>query len=89
MVVCCWYEIIEFFCEISLFFVEVFVLVMYIGVFIGVILCFVMVYLIIYNKVVDGLYKCFIDFEDEKIFVDYNIKGILVYKCVVDVLLKI
>ncbi len=64
-------------------------LAMHIGASIGVTPRFATAHLTTHNKAVDGLYKRFTNLEDEKVFVDYNTKGILAYKRAADALLKI
>ncbi|NMR27678.1 DUF1864 family protein [Pseudoalteromonas sp. NEC-BIFX-2020_015] len=69
--------------------VEASALAMHIGASIGVTPRFATAHLTTHNKAVNGLYKRFTDLPDEKLFIDYNTKGILAYKRVADALLKI
>ncbi|MEL7479067.1 MAG: monodechloroaminopyrrolnitrin synthase PrnB family protein, partial [Pseudomonadota bacterium] len=69
--------------------VEASTLAMHIGASIGVTPRFATAHLTTHNTAVNGVYKRFTDLEDEKIFVDYNTKGILAYKRAADALLKI
>ncbi len=69
--------------------VEASALAMHIGASIGVTPRFATAHLTTHNKAVDGLYKRFTDLPDEKLFVDYNTKGILAYKRAADALLKL
>lgn len=64
-------------------------LAMQIGASIGVTPRFATAHLTTHNKSVNGVYKRFTDLSCEKIFVDYNTKGILAYKRAADALLKI
>ena len=69
--------------------VEASALAMHIGASIGVTPRFATAHLTTHNKAYQGIYKRFTFLEDEKIFVDYNTKGILAYKRAADALLKI
>lgn len=69
--------------------VEASALAMHIGASIGVTPRFATAHLTTHNKAVNGLYKRFTDLSDEKLFIDYNTKGILAYKRAADALLKI
>jgi len=64
-------------------------LAMHIGSSIGVTPRFATAHLCTHNSAVDGKYKRFTDLDVEKIFVDYNTKGILAFKRAADALLKI
>ncbi|MFY8274540.1 PrnB family protein [Pseudoalteromonas sp. SSDWG2] len=64
-------------------------LAMHIGASIGVTPRFATAHLCTHNSAVNGLYKRFTDLEDEKLFVDYNTKGILAYKRAADALLRL
>jgi len=64
-------------------------LAMHIGASIGVIPRFSTAHLTTHNKAVDGVYKRFTTLIDEKVFVDFNTKGILAYKQAADSLLRI
>ncbi|MFD2178068.1 PrnB family protein [Veronia pacifica] len=64
-------------------------LAMQIGASIGVTPRFATAHLTTHNKAVAGKYKRFTDLDAERIFVDYNTKGILAYKRAADALLKI
>ncbi len=64
-------------------------LAMHIGASIGVTPRFATAHLTTHNRAVNGIYKRFTDLPDEKLFVDYNTKGILAYKRASDALLKI
>ena len=89
MAACRRHEITEPSRETSSPLVEASALAMHIGASIGVTPRFATAHLTTHNKAVDGLYKRFTDLEDEKIFIDYNTKGILAYKRAADALLKI
>lgn len=69
--------------------VEASALAMHIGASIGVTPRFATAHLTTHNRAFDGVYKRFTDLADEKLFVDYNTKGILAYKRAADALLKI
>ncbi|SET89611.1 PrnB family protein [Thalassotalea agarivorans] len=69
--------------------VEASTLAMHIGSSIGVTPRFATAHLCTHNKAVDGKYKRFTDLIDEKVFIDYNTKGILGFKRAADALLKI
>lgn len=62
---------------------------MHIGASIGVTPRFSTAHLTTHNSAINGVYKRFSDLADEKLFVDYNTKGILAYKRAADALLKI
>lgn len=64
-------------------------LAMHIGASIGVTPRFATAHLTTHNKAINGLYKRFTDLDDERLFVDYNTKGILAYKRAADALLKL
>ncbi|GIU19156.1 monodechloroaminopyrrolnitrin synthase PrnB family protein [Shewanella sp. MBTL60-007] len=64
-------------------------LAMHIGASIGVTPRFATAHLTTHNRAQGGLYKRFTDLDAEKLFVDYNTKGILAYKRAADALLKI
>ncbi|MBV1884211.1 MAG: DUF1864 family protein [Pseudomonadales bacterium] len=64
-------------------------LAMQIGASIGVTPRFATAHLTTHNSAVNGVYKRFTNLSCEKIFVDYNTKGILAYKRAADALLKI
>lgn len=64
-------------------------LAMHIGASLGVIPRFATAHLTTHNRAKNGLYKRFTTLADEKLFVDYNTKGILGYKRAADALLKI
>ncbi len=69
--------------------VEASALAMHIGASIGVTPRFATAHLTTHNRAMNGVYKRFTDLPDEKIFVDYNTRGILAYKRAADALLKI
>lgn len=69
--------------------VEASALAMHIGASIGVTPRFATAHLTTHNLARDGKYKRFTDLPDERLFVDYNTKGILAYKRAADALLKI
>ncbi|WP_028773619.1 PrnB family protein [Shewanella waksmanii] len=69
--------------------VEASALAMHIGASIGVTPRFATAHLTTHNRAVNGVYKRFTDLAAEKLFVDYNTKGILAYKRAADALLKI
>ena len=69
--------------------IEASALAMHIGASLGVTPRFATAHLTTHNKAFNGVYKRFTYLEDEKIFVDYNTKGILGYKRAADALLKI
>ncbi|MCE9687971.1 DUF1864 family protein [Shewanella sp. AS16] len=69
--------------------VEASALAMHIGASIGVTPRFATAHLTTHNRAHNGLYKRFTDLPAEKLFVDYNTKGILAYKRAADALLKI
>lgn len=64
-------------------------LAMHIGASIGVTPRFATAHLTTHNQANNGRYKRFTDLDDEKLFVDYNTKGIFAYKRAADALLKI
>lgn len=69
--------------------VEASALAMHIGASIGVTPRFATAHLTTHNSAQDGIYKRFTSLPDEKLFVDYNTRGILAYKRAADALLKI
>lgn len=69
--------------------VEASALAMHIGASIGVTPRFATAHLTTHNKAFNGTYKRFTSLEAEKVFLDYNTKGILAYKRAADALLKI
>lgn len=69
--------------------VEASALAMHIGASIGVTPRFATAHLTTHNRAHNGVYKRFTELADEKLFVDYNTKGILAYKRAADALLKI
>ncbi|GIU39984.1 tryptophan 2,3-dioxygenase KynA [Shewanella sairae] len=64
-------------------------LAMHIGASIGVTPRFATAHLTTHNRAKQGVYKRFTNLDAEKLFVDYNTKGILAYKRAADALLKI
>lgn len=62
---------------------------MQIGASIGVTPRFATAHLTTHNRAVNGRYKRFTDLDAEKLFVDYNTRGILAFKRAADALLKI
>lgn len=64
-------------------------LAMHIGASIGVTPRFATAHLTTHNSAQNGLYKRFTNLPAEKLFVDYNTKGILAYKRAADALIKI
>ena len=64
-------------------------LAMHIGASIGVTPRFATAHLTTHNSAQNGLYKRFTNLPAEKLFVDYNTKGILAYKLAADALVKI
>ncbi|RXJ68701.1 tryptophan 2,3-dioxygenase [Veronia nyctiphanis] len=62
---------------------------MQIGASIGVTPRFATAHLTTHNQSINGTYKRFTDLDAEKIFVDYNTRGIFAYKRAADALLKI
>lgn len=64
-------------------------LAMHIGASIGVTPRFATAHLTTHNRAINGVYKRFTSFADEKLFVDYNTKGILAYKRAANAILKI
>ncbi|WP_281212757.1 PrnB family protein [Shewanella insulae] len=89
MAACRRHEITEPSRETSSPLLEASALAMHIGASIGVTPRFATAHLTTHNRAVNGLYKRFTDLDDEKLFVDYNTKGILAYKRAADALLKI
>ncbi|MEZ9594251.1 monodechloroaminopyrrolnitrin synthase PrnB family protein [Shewanella sp. 10N.261.52.F9] len=69
--------------------VEASTLAMHIGASIGVTPRFATAHLTTHNRSQQGVYKRFTNLDAEKLFVDYNTKGILAYKRAADALLKI
>lgn len=69
--------------------VEASALAMHIGASIGVTPRFATAHLTTHNSAKNGIYKRFTSLPDEKLFVDYNTRGILAYKRAADALLKI
>jgi hypothetical protein len=69
--------------------VEASALAMHIGASIGVTPRFATAHLTTHNSAQNGIYKRFTSLEDEKLFIDYNTRGILAYKRAADALLKI
>ncbi|MEM7736367.1 MAG: monodechloroaminopyrrolnitrin synthase PrnB family protein [Deinococcota bacterium] len=69
--------------------VEASALAMHIAASIGVIPRFATAHLTTHNRAVGGIYKSFTHLEAERIFLDYNSKGIFAYKRAADALLKI
>ncbi|MGI2261092.1 PrnB family protein [Shewanella sp. GXUN23E] len=64
-------------------------LAMHIGASIGVTPRFATAHLTTHNRAFNGIYKRFTSLDSEKLFVDYNTKGILAYKRAADALLKL
>lgn len=60
-----------------------------IGASIGVTPRFATAHLTTHNRAVNGRYKRFTNLPDEKLFIDYNTRGILAYKRAADALIKI
>jgi hypothetical protein len=69
--------------------VEASALAMHIGASIGVTPRFATAHLTTHNSAQNGTYKRFTSLQDEKLFLDYNTRGILAYKRAADALLKI
>jgi len=69
--------------------IEASALAMHIGASIGVTPRFATAHLTTHNKALNGTYKRFTYLDDEKVFIDYNTKGILAYKRTADALIKI
>jgi hypothetical protein len=69
--------------------VEASALSMHIGASIGVTPRFATAHLTTHNSAQNGTYKRFTSLQDEKLFLDYNTRGILAYKRAADALLKI
>ncbi|OEG73782.1 tryptophan 2,3-dioxygenase [Shewanella colwelliana] len=89
MAACRRHEITEPSRETSSPLIEASALAMHIGASIGVTPRFATAHLTTHNRAVNGVFKRFTDLDDEKLFVDYNTKGILAYKRAADALLKI
>ncbi|CCQ11347.1 Indoleamine 2,3-dioxygenase [Pseudoalteromonas luteoviolacea B = ATCC 29581] len=64
-------------------------LAMHIGASIGVTPRFATAHLTTHNRAVNGVYKRFTDLHAEKLFIDYNTRGILAYKRAAESLFKI
>ncbi|MBY5981763.1 PrnB family protein [Ferrimonas balearica] len=64
-------------------------LAMHIAASIGVVPRFATAHLCTHNRAVDGQYKRFTDLTDERVFVDYNSKGILAFKRAADALMRV
>ncbi|MCG7543940.1 DUF1864 family protein [Pseudoalteromonas sp. MM17-2] len=64
-------------------------LAMHIGASIGVTPRFATAHLTTHNRAINGQYKRFTDLPDERLFVDYNTKGIVAFKRAADALLRI
>lgn len=69
--------------------IEASALAMHIGASIGVTPRFATAHLTTHNSAQNGIYKRFTSLADEKLFIDYNTRGILAYKRAADALLKI
>jgi hypothetical protein len=69
--------------------VEASALAMHVAASIGVVPRFATAHLTTHNRAKNGVYKRFTDLDAERIFLDYNSKGILAYKRAADALLKI
>jgi hypothetical protein len=89
MAACRRHEITEPSREQSSPLVEASALAMHIGASIGVTPRFATAHLTTHNSAQNGVYKRFTSLGDEKLFVDYNTRGILAYKRAADALLKI
>lgn len=89
MAACRRHEITEPSRETSSPLIEASALAMHIGASIGVTPRFATAHLTTHNRAINGIYKRFTDLADEKLFIDYNTKGILAYKRAADALLKI
>ena len=89
MAACRRHEITEPSREQSSPLIEASALAMHIGASIGVTPRFATAHLTTHNKAFNGSYKKFTHLEDEKVFIDYNTKGILAYKRAADALIKI
>ncbi|WNC67955.1 DUF1864 family protein [Thalassotalea nanhaiensis] len=89
MAACRRHEITEPSRERSSPLIEASALAMHIGASIGVTPRFATAHLTTHNKAFNGTYKRFTHLEDEKVFIDYNTKGILAYKRAADALIKI
>ncbi|WP_299080590.1 monodechloroaminopyrrolnitrin synthase PrnB family protein [uncultured Paraglaciecola sp.] len=89
MAACRRHEITEPSREQSSPLIEASALAMHIGASIGVTPRFATAHLTTHNKAQNGVYKKFTHLEDEKVFIDYNTKGILAYKRAADALIKI
>jgi hypothetical protein len=89
MAACRRHEITEPSRETSSPLIEASALAMHIGASIGVTPRFATAHLTTHNRSRNGIYKRFTSLDDEKLFVDYNTRGILAYKRAADALLKI
>ncbi|MFT5277582.1 MAG: hypothetical protein ACI97K_001374 [Glaciecola sp.] len=89
MAACRRHEITEPSREQSSPLVEASALAMHIGASIGVTPRFATAHLTTHNKALNGSYKRFTHLDDEKVFIDYNTKGILAYKRAADAIIKI
>jgi hypothetical protein len=89
MAACRRHEITEPSRETSSPLIEASALAMHIGASLGVTPRFATAHLTTHNKAHNGIYKKFTHLADEKVFLDYNTKGILAYKRAADALLKI
>lgn len=69
--------------------VEASALALHIAASLGVVPRFATAHLCTHNKAYNGRYKSFTTLVDEKVFIDYNTKGILAYKRAANALLKI
>ena len=69
--------------------IEASTLAMHIGASIGVTPRFATAHLTTHNKAVEGEYKRFTHLPDERVFIDFNTKGILAYKQAADALIRI
>lgn len=69
--------------------VEASALALHVAASLGVTPRFATAHLTTHNRAVNGKYKRFTDLADEKLFVDFNTRGILAYKRAADALLKI
>jgi hypothetical protein len=89
MAACRRHEITEPSRETSSPLIEASALAMHIGASIGVTPRFATAHLTTHNSAQNGTYKRFTSLQDEKLFLDYNTRGILAYKRAADALLKI
>jgi len=89
MAACRRHEITEPSRETSSPLIEASALAMHIGASIGVTPRFATAHLTTHNRAQNGIYKRFTSLDDEKLFVNYNTRGILAYKRAADALLKI